>query len=66
MIFLEGLIIGIGMILFVGPVFFTMLQVTLMRGFWAGFFVALGIIISDIACLLLCFLATRSFLIEVL
>ncbi len=54
MAFLEGFLIGLGMIVFIGPVFFTLLKSALSYGFWAGMMVALGIFISDVVCVGLC------------
>jgi len=48
MAFVEGFLMGLGTIIFMGPVFFTLLQVTLQRGVKDGLSVALGIISSDI------------------
>lgn len=48
MAFLEGFIIGAGTIIFIGPVLFTLLQITIHRGSIAGLSVALGIIVSDV------------------
>ncbi|MBI3234781.1 MAG: LysE family transporter [Bacteroidetes bacterium] len=48
MAFLEGFLMGLGTIIFMGPVFFTLLQTTLQRGVKDGLSVALGIIASDI------------------
>lgn len=45
---------GLGMIVFIGPVFFLLLSSTLKCGFVPGFMVALGIVISDIVCVLVC------------
>jgi threonine/homoserine/homoserine lactone efflux protein len=52
--FAEGYLLGLGMIIFIGPVFFLLLSSTLKCGFMPGFMVALGIIISDIVCVLVC------------
>ena len=52
--FVEGYLVGLGMIVFIGPVFFLLLSSTLKCGFMPGFMVALGIIISDVACVLVC------------
>lgn len=54
MAFLEGFVVGLGMIVFIGPVFFTLLKSALNYGFWAGMMVALGIFISDVVCVGLC------------
>lgn len=53
MIFLEGYLIGLAMIVFIGPVFFTLLQSSLQFGKFSGIMVALGIIVSDIICVLI-------------
>lgn len=54
MAFLEGYVLGLGMIVFLGPVFFTLIKSALNYGFWAGMMVALGIFISDVICVGLC------------
>jgi threonine/homoserine/homoserine lactone efflux protein len=48
--FLNGILIGLGMVIFVGPVFFLLLTSSLSGGWKAGLAVALGIILSDIFC----------------
>lgn len=53
--FLEGFAIGLGTIIFIGPVFFLLMNSTLQYGSGAGLAVTFGIIISDILCLLLCY-----------
>jgi len=62
MSFLEGFAIGLGMIIFVGPVFFLLLNSSFQRGINAGIAVALGIILSDIVCVLLCWYGFSSFI----
>ena len=54
MAFFEGFLVGLGMIIFIGPVFFTLLKSALTYGFWAGMMVAFGIFISDVVCVILC------------
>lgn len=54
MAFLEGFGVGLAMVIFIGPVFFTLLKSALNYGFWAGMMVALGIFISDVVCVALC------------
>lgn len=61
MIFLEGFVLGLGMIIFIGPVFFTLLKSALSYGFWAGMMVAFGIFISDVVCVALCSLGAIPF-----
>ncbi|SEL47442.1 Threonine/homoserine/homoserine lactone efflux protein [Aquimarina amphilecti] len=62
MSFIEGFFIGIAMIIFVGPVFFLLLNSSFQFGAKAGIAVALGIIISDIICVLLCYYGLSSFM----
>jgi len=59
--FLEGFIIGVGTIIFIGPVLFTLLQITLHRGYHAGLSVALGIIASDVLILGLFYIGLIDF-----
>ncbi len=61
MVFLEGFLVGLGMIIFIGPVFFTLLKSTLQFGFGAGISVALGIVVSDVVCIGLCLFGAKSF-----
>lgn len=61
MAFLEGFAVGLAMIVFIGPVFFTLLKSALNYGFWAGMMVALGIFISDVVCVALCSLGAIPF-----
>ncbi|MBW1297300.1 LysE family translocator [Aquimarina litoralis] len=63
MSFIEGFFIGLGMIIFVGPVFFLLLNSSLQYGIRAGVSVALGIIVSDIACVVLCYYGLSKFMI---
>ena len=60
MIFLEGYLIGLAMIVFIGPVFFTLLQSALRFGKLSGTMVAFGIIVSDIVCILIYFFGLNS------
>lgn len=48
--FFEGIVIGLATITFLGPVFFTLLDISARKGRKAGFLVALGVIVSDIVC----------------
>ena len=64
MIFLKGYILGLGMILFIGPVFFLLLSISLQLGTKAGILVALGILLSDVVCVYLCYFGVASFLYE--
>ncbi len=61
MSFLEGLLTGLAMIIFIGPVLFTLLQASLSYGFRGGFAVATGIIISDVLAILICKMGASAF-----
>ena len=50
MAIITGFLLGLGTMLFVGPVFFYLLKSTLESGFKAGVAVALGIILGDVIC----------------
>ncbi|HMV44329.1 MAG TPA: LysE family transporter [Leptospiraceae bacterium] len=60
--FLEGYLVGLGMIVFIGPVFFLLLSVSLQLGGTAGSLAAFGIFVSDIVCVCLCYYGVTSFL----
>lgn len=55
MAILKGYLLGLGMVVFIGPVFFTLLKSTLQYGIGAGMSVAWGIFISDVVCVGLCY-----------
>jgi threonine/homoserine/homoserine lactone efflux protein len=42
-IILKGIVSGIVLALLIGPVFFTILQTSIEKGFWSGVFVAIGV-----------------------
>jgi threonine/homoserine/homoserine lactone efflux protein len=46
-IVLNGVVSGIFLAFLIGPVFFTILQTSVERGFWSGLFVAIGVSLSD-------------------
>ncbi|WP_299212181.1 LysE family transporter [uncultured Aquimarina sp.] len=62
MSFIEGFGIGLAMIIFVGPVFFLLLNSSFQYGIKAGVSVAFGIIVSDIICVVLCYYGLSSFM----
>ena len=53
-LFLEGLLLGVVPVFFVGPVLFTLLGASLEQGFGAGARVALGIAASDVVAIAVC------------
>ena len=61
MAFIEGYLVGLGMIIFIGPVFFLLLNSSVQYGRKAGVSVAVGIIVSDISCVWLCHLGLSVF-----
>ena len=58
MFLLYGYLIGLGTVIFIGPVVFTLLKATWQYGKRAGIMVATGIIVSDIFVVALCYLLT--------
>jgi threonine/homoserine/homoserine lactone efflux protein len=60
----NGIRFGIILAILVGPVFFTIIQTSVERGFWKGVLVALGTSISDITCVIICYFGLIQFLIE--
>jgi threonine/homoserine/homoserine lactone efflux protein len=55
-IVLKGVLSGIVLAFLIGPVFFTIVQTSVERGFWSGAFVAIGVSISDSLYIALCYL----------
>lgn len=61
MALLEGYVWGLSLCLLLGPVFFTLLKSSLQYGTVAGLATAGGILLSDIACVLICYTGSISF-----
>jgi len=59
-IVLNGIFSGFVLAILVGPVFFTLLQTSIERGFWSGVFVAIGISASDTLYIALSYLGLSS------
>jgi threonine/homoserine/homoserine lactone efflux protein len=55
-IVLNGIFSGIVLAFLIGPVFFTLLQTSIERGFRSGFFVAVGVSLSDALYISVCYL----------
>lgn len=55
-IFFEGVVLGLLVSITIGPAFFSIIQTGIHRGFYPGFFMALGISLSDITVITLCYL----------
>lgn len=58
----KGLGLGIAIALTIGPAFFTLIQTSLKNGFRAGMFFSLGILFSDLLCVVLCYLGASQLL----
>lgn len=54
-IVLNGIKFGIVLAFLIGPVFFTIIQASVERGFWHGVMVALGVSLSDIIYVTICY-----------
>ena len=62
MIILNGIKLGLVLTFLVGPVFFTILQTSVERGFWSGVLVALGVSLSDIIYVTVCYFGLAQFI----
>jgi threonine/homoserine/homoserine lactone efflux protein len=60
-ILLNGVEFGIVLAFLIGPVFFTILQASVERGIWVGVLVAIGVSVSDILYVLICYLGLSAF-----
>ena len=58
---LNGIVSGVALALLIGPVFFTIIQTSIERGFWSGFFVATGVSLSDAFYIAICYLGVNQF-----
>ncbi|HPH46143.1 MAG TPA: LysE family transporter [Chryseolinea sp.] len=61
-IILKGIVSGIVLAFLIGPVFFTLIQTSIERGFWSGVFVAIGISLSDALYIFVSYLGLIQFL----
>ncbi len=62
MALVTGFLLGLGTLLFIGPVFFYLLKSAIEGGFKAGLSVALGIILGDMLCLGIALYGTTEFI----
>lgn len=62
MIILHGIKFGLVLALLVGPVFFTIIQTSVEKGFWNGVLVAFGVSLSDILYVSICYMGMAQFL----
>lgn len=54
-ILINGIKLGIVLAFLIGPVFFTLIQTSIERGFWRGVMVALGVSLSDLVYVVVCY-----------
>ena len=62
MIVLNGIKLGFVLTFLVGPVFFAILQTSVERGFWSGVLVSLGVSLSDIIYVTVCYFGLAQFI----
>lgn len=60
--FFKGLFLGFGTAFLLGPVFFTLIKNAVQNGRNAGIWTSVGIIVSDILVIAICFFSTASLL----
>ena len=58
----QGMIIGLTFAILLGPGFFALIQTSIHRGFRSGVFLAVGIFLSDLTALILCYLGASQML----
>jgi threonine/homoserine/homoserine lactone efflux protein len=58
----KGVQLGIVLAFLVGPVFFTIIQTSVEKGFWNGALVAIGVSISDVLYVTICYFGLFQFL----
>ena len=61
-IVLNGIVSGIVLAFLIGPVFFTIIQTSIERGFWSGVFVAIGVSLSDAFYILVSYFGLTQFM----
>src|SRR6185295_13522883 len=60
-IILNGIQLGVVLAFLIGPVFFSIIQTSVERGFWKGALVAMGVSISDIIYVVVCYFGLVHF-----
>ena len=59
--FLKGVMIGFPCVFMLGPALFAILQTSMDKGFYSGMQMAIGIALSDILIMVLCFMGANAF-----
>jgi threonine/homoserine/homoserine lactone efflux protein len=62
MIVLDGIKFGLILALLIGPVFFAIIQTSVEKGFWNGALVAIGVSLSDVFYVSVCYLGMTQLL----
>jgi threonine/homoserine/homoserine lactone efflux protein len=60
--FFQGIIVGLTFAVLLGPGFFAMVQTCILRGFTAGVCLSIGVFLSDVFVLVLCFFGITQLL----
>ncbi len=60
--FLQGILLGLTFAVLLGPAFFALIQTSIHRGFNRGAMLAIGIFISDLVALVLCYFGATQIL----
>lgn len=63
-IIFNGIKLGLVLAFLIGPVFFTIIQTSVERGFWNGVLVSLGVSLSDILYVTICYFGVIQFINE--
>jgi threonine/homoserine/homoserine lactone efflux protein len=61
-VFFNGCLFGLLLTILIGPVFFSLLQTSIEKGFKSGVSMAIGISLSDALCILIVYLGVSPFL----
>jgi threonine/homoserine/homoserine lactone efflux protein len=60
--FLQGILLGLTFAVLLGPAFFSLIQTSIHRGFKSGALLALGIFLSDLFALIVCYFGASQIL----
>src|SRR5210317_858169 len=60
--FLQGILLGLTFAVLLGPAFFSLIQTSIHRGFMRGMLLAIGIFLSDLVALVLCYFGATQIL----
>ncbi len=60
-VIINGFLFGLLLCVLIGPVFFALIQNSIEKGFWSGFFMAIGIALSDSFYIVVTYLGISQF-----